>query len=110
MTAAGPRPTPLCDDNDVLVADINGLSGHLDACLDQLGHTDVSSLDWLRDFQAQQRAAVVAGAVADELERIADEDDAHYATKPFGRMEDDATGPSPDELRAIAAEWREGKR
>lgn len=53
---------------------------------------------------------LVGRAIAAELERIADEDDAHYAASPFGRMEDDAVGPSPDELRAIATAWREGRR
>jgi Domain of unknown function (DUF3850) len=42
---------------DLLVADVNALSGHLDACLDALGHTDVSSLAWLRDYQASEAAA-----------------------------------------------------
>jgi len=35
---------------DVFIANVHQLSGHLDACLDDLGHTDVSSLVWLRDF------------------------------------------------------------
>lgn len=93
--------SPQVTDEDVLIADINSLSGHLDACLDQLGHTDVSSLAWLRDFQAQQRAAITAHAIAAELERIAE------------RMAL-ATGEEWAELipwlSARAGEWREGKR
>ena len=30
--------------------DIDGLAGHLDACLDAIGHTDANSKDWLDDY------------------------------------------------------------
>lgn len=51
LARAGRSGLRAVGDADIIVTDINSLSGHLDACLDTLGRTDVSSLDWLRDYQ-----------------------------------------------------------
>jgi hypothetical protein len=46
-----------CGDGDILVTDINSLSGWLDGELCGLDRPDVSSLGWLRDYQDYQRHA-----------------------------------------------------
>lgn len=49
--------------------DLDALAGHLDACLDSLGHTDVSSREWLAEFVAPEPCGV-CGVTAGQHRRL----------------------------------------